>query len=291
MLNVTLKAFPPIPTTGYVASFFKVRGQNIDALGIFTSEDSLNWRTFKVPAWNGENGILGHDFALFFHGGYWFAPYTKAAYSPPSLGHEANFGLLRSSDLREWHNWSNISTEVAGLDILWSWAPTHLIQFNGAPLLTCSLTDSEINEGTYPGPLSTYYFSPTSADLSTWGPATRLTGTLGFGNEFDNHFFQFQDGTTYGRVLGNGLQIYLATSSGPTSGYTIQNQILPGGIARVGEGFTTFWLGEDHLGMIYKDYTLGALVFTDSEDNGVTWSAVQAIPSLTDYDHGGVWKL
>jgi hypothetical protein len=249
---------------------------NQETLKIATSADGVN---FQMLTKSGSESLYAapsgglRDPSLARIGDSYFVAYTAG-----NFGDADHFAVIRSDDLLTWTPVANV--DASNLNPTHTWAPELFVDEDGTVMAFVA-----VETGNY---FLLHWSRATNASLTAWTPLAPVGGAFIGRVCIDPHVVK--KGGTYFLSYrhydssGTGDYIEIATSSSPTTGYTLNKT---GNFAGWGgggkEGPCLQHRGGARWRMYLSDSTRpnSPIVFSDSSDDMATWTGLTDIVSNT----------
>ena len=263
-----------------LAAFWSTGSEN---LKLAVSADGKSFSQFVTNLTTGPNATV-RDPSIVLVDGVWYVAFTNNSFNTST-----SFSIYKSVDLFTWTSHATVSlAAVSGLNRVWS--PQLFVDSDGTVRAYVAGNDGSATD-TY-GEFSIYHLLG-SADLATWGaPTAVLSRSAGTKHYIDP--FVIKDGSTYylwvKEEYGNYIEV--ATSTSPTSGFTIVNS---GNWASWGSGLEGTCIVSTPSGFrIYLDRYVAdtGLAYATSASLLSGWSALADIGMAGSvFRHGSVYPL
>lgn len=243
----------------------------------FSSSDGLHWAPLGAPgALYTPSSTYTRDTQLAKINGKYYLAHSGAFYSgtPTYAATATSVYIDVSTDLV---TWSNVVTVAKPAGLSYVYAPFLFQDTDNAVYLYFQGNDQNI-----------WVATASDATLATWGAAVKVNGawnSAGSGNPGAIDPSVIKVGNTYQiwyAYQGSPVYIQYATSTSPTSGFTVAQS---GNWASWGSGYegpAIVWLGGGHY-RVYFDKNGMGWYYSDSLDGTATWSA--KVLASTDIHH------
>lgn len=237
----------------FIMSGFTATAQN--ALSLFTSTDGINFTTLRSEAFIPDERLLRDPSIIRHADGLYYIVYTTD-------WNGADFGLLKSKDLRNWEFVRHVPVNLAGVTNVW--APEWFRDTDGSLKVIVSLSKS----GTE-GPFGAHVIE-VSDDLTQWSDPIPLQGLQG--NFIDTFVVASESG--YSAFVKNETtkHIELATAKSLTGPWKLEKTGDWAGWGDWLEGQALVKLPDGGWRIYFDDYLSKRYWYSDSHDGFRTWT-------------------